>query len=222
MAKEDLSKKYGVKPISADQGGAPILLKQRSYDKDLKKIESGLKRPRPMFYCVATPPKGIAKFWVFHYTPPAFEDSESTDYQNMKAKYLERPAKQFSCGGDRTLKMSLLLNEFGRHENDEVPIGDVEKSISWLRTMKSPIVWDGSVRKPPILLFVWGSMSPLTVVIKDMSVKRTMFDPQTKLAVRATVDLTLIEVTRSIGLAPIEKKQTSGVAEFPEGMGDGE
>ncbi|MEW6556033.1 MAG: hypothetical protein AB1349_01610 [Elusimicrobiota bacterium] len=136
----------------------------------------------------------LSDFLIFHYNPPEFSDAETAEYSDGETKGLARPIKQYTRGGDRTVSFQLFFNTFGRKRNDPYQ-KTVEESIKWLREVKSPVVQSTSTggKVPPRLYFIWGQLPPFRCILTSMNVVRTVFDPKTKEALRATADITLIE-----------------------------
>ncbi len=143
------------------------------------------------------------EFLTFIYNPPDLRTNENTKWGQVEIPGAANAYYQFITGGETTIPLSILLNEYGegkRYRKDYV-----ENSIKFLRDAMTPrkIEFGGEeggriIRQAPdVLRFFWGmirfgEVAPgISVVINGMEVDRSMFRGEDGMAIRAVVELEL-------------------------------
>lgn len=128
---------------------------------------------------------------TFDYAPEEFTDSKETEWKAEGVNVgVERP--EFETSKGRTIAMTLFLNDWGEDPGHKVDPRTVEEKISWLRARQVPV--PGSLAGkgyPPVLAFVWREV--FKCVLTRVDVTRLKLDPNTLSAIRANVDIELLE-----------------------------
>lgn len=139
------------------------------------------------------PALNLGEFIEFEYAPEEFTDSKSAGYEEKGKKVCTLHPK-FEKGGNRKISMTLFLNDWARSQNKN-PRHDeksVEQKIEWLQRCLCP--HKGSIAgstSPPVLGLVWREL--FKCVLTSISVKRIKLDPMGLGAIRANVDIELME-----------------------------
>jgi len=131
---------------------------------------------------------------IFHYNPTEIIDNKSVDYSDEEVDGVNVPSAVYSKGSPRIMPMTLFFNQFGQGAK---PIDlSVEDSIAWLRASMEPTGQSTNPEEfetaPPILELVWREV--FTCVLTRCDVTRTIMNPSSMNAVRATVEIELREV----------------------------
>jgi len=188
--------------------------------------------PRPRYVLINE--GNLTDYLRFHYNPTDWDDTQSAIYDDTKTPGTLRGIKQYKGGGDRIFPLKLFLADTvsGRSKGDvvkssqtpqaEAGTTETEAAIHWLQSHMQPLKnsASGVGKIPPTLLFVPGGSGVFRVVIVELRVKRTFFDPRLRMALRADVDLTLQEVMDTIE-AKEEEENTQGLfSGFPDLSGE--
>lgn len=134
---------------------------------------------------------GFGSFLEFDYTPDEFSDTKASDWEEDGKKVcVTRPKFKGSHG--RKIGFTLFLNDWGEEPGHKTSNMGCEQAIEWLRTKqcvsKQSIAGGES---PPVLAFVWREVFKCVLVKADVT--RVKLDPQTLDAIRANVDIELME-----------------------------
>jgi len=178
--------------------------------------------PRPRYVLINE--GNLSDFLRFHYNPTDWDDAQSAIYDDAKTPGTLRGIKQYKGGGDRVFPLKLFLADTisGRSKGDvvkssqtpqaEAGTTETEAAINWLQSHMQPLKnsASGVGKIPPTLLFVPGGSGVFRVVITELRVKRTFFDPQLRMALRADVELTLQEVVDTVE-AKEAQENTQGI-----------
>lgn len=131
----------------------------------------------------------------FHFNPSEWQDDMAAEYGEGGGQGNPRPIPAYNGGAARLFKMNLLFNDFG-DRTGVVHGKTTEEAIAFLQRKMEPEVESpsGVGKVPATMLFVPGQIGVFRVVVRSANVKRIAFDPYTKKALRAFVDLVLEEV----------------------------
>lgn len=176
--------------------------------------------PRPRYVLINE--GNLSDYLRFHYNPADWDDTQSAIYDDSKTPGTLRGVKQYKGGGDRIFPLKLFFADSisGRSkgdvvkssQNQQVESGttETEAAINWLQSHMKPTKnsASGVGKIPPTLLFVPGGSGVFRVVITELRVKRTFFDPKLRMALRADVNLTLQEV-----IDTVEEKEADAQSE---------
>lgn len=138
------------------------------------------------------------------FNPSEYNISENVNYAEKNIPGTAGPITQFVSGASATLNLSLIFDTFDTPENgvrESRQNGDLASQkahtptdVSKLtRRVAELVAIDGSLHRPPMVTFAWGSLS-FQGVVSDIKQTYTMFMPS-GMPVRARVELTLKSVT---------------------------
>ena len=138
------------------------------------------------------------------FNPSEYNISENVNYAEKNIPGTAGPITQFVSGASATLSLSLTFDTFDTPENgvrESQQNGDLTSQkahtptdVSKLtRRVAELVAIDGSLHRPPMVTFAWGSLS-FQGVVTDIKQTYTMFMPS-GMPVRARVELTLKSVT---------------------------
>ena len=138
------------------------------------------------------------------FNPSEYNISENVNYAEKNIPGTAGPITQFVSGASATLNLSLIFDTFDTPENgvrESQQNGDLTSQkahtptdVSKLtRRVAELVAIDGSLHRPPMVTFAWGSLS-FQGVVTDIKQTYTMFMPS-GMPVRARVELTLKSVT---------------------------
>src|SRR5262245_48492110 len=126
------------------------------------------------------------------FNPEEYTVQRDVNYAQSTIPGLGAPLVQFVAGNMQTLEMELFLDTYEEHREGSVVLNragqdvrDLTKRITGLMQI------DGRTHAPPVLLFVWGSLS-FTCVLARATQRFTMFLGDGK-PVRATLQVTFNE-----------------------------
>ncbi len=115
------------------------------------------------------------------FNPTEYSLDKSNEFANINIPGLESPLLQFVRGGLQTLSMDLFFDTWEEKKDVRTYTDRVVKLLKI----------DASLHAPPILKFLWGSLSFICVLSK-VTQKFTMFGTDGK-PVRATLSVTFNE-----------------------------
>jgi nucleoid-associated protein YgaU len=126
------------------------------------------------------------------FNPEEYTVQRDVNYAQSTIPGLGAPLIQFVAGNMQTLEMELFLDTYEEHREGSVVLNqaggdvrDLTKRITGLMSI------DGTTHAPPVLLFVWGSLS-FTCVLARATQRFTMFLGDGT-PVRATLQVTFNE-----------------------------
>jgi hypothetical protein len=141
---------------------------------------------------------------VFHYNPPSYIYRKKVNYAAVEVPGANDPIIQFSCGGLKTIPLELLLNEWGEEFAGvsstvlpESERGRVERDIDWLEKhseLAGPSIDDYRRLQ---LLFCWGSLPPVPVVISSLEIEREFHERDSLKCLRGYARLELSRLNLS-------------------------
>lgn len=148
--------------------------------------------------------EGSSETFAVQFNPAEYNISESVNYAEKNIPGTAGPITQFVSGASSSLSLSLTFDTF------DTPAGGVRESqanteltrqkanqptdVSQLtRRLANLVAIEGSLHRPPMVTFAWGSLS-FKGVVTDLKQTFTMFLPS-GMPVRARVELTLKSVT---------------------------
>ena len=148
--------------------------------------------------------EGSSETFPVQFNPAEYNISESVNYAEKNVPGTAGPITQFVSGASATLSLSLTFDTFDTPENgvrESQQNGDLTSQkahtptdVSKLtRRVAELVAIDGSLHRPPMVTFAWGSLS-FQGVVTDIKQTYTMFMPS-GMPVRARVELTLKSVT---------------------------
>lgn len=148
--------------------------------------------------------EGASETFSVQFNPAEYNISESVNYAEKSIPGTAGPITQFVSGASASLSLSLTFDTFdtpasGVREsqaNTELTRQKAHKptDVSHLtRRLANLVAIDGSLHRPPMVTFSWGSLS-FKGVVTDLKQTFTMFLPS-GMPVRARVELTLKSVT---------------------------
>ena len=148
--------------------------------------------------------EGSSETFSVQFNPSEYNISENVNYAEKNIPGTAGPITQFVSGAAATLSLSLTFDTFDTPENgvrESQQNGDLTSQkahtptdVSKLtRRVAELVAIDGSLHRPPMVTFAWGSLS-FQGVVTDIKQTYTMFMPS-GMPVRARVELTLKSVT---------------------------
>lgn len=148
--------------------------------------------------------EGTSESFPVQFNPAEYNISESVNYAEKNIPGTAGPITQFVSGASATLNLSLTFDTFDTPENGVREIqrnGELTAQkphtptdVSRLtRRVANLVAIEGSLHRPPMVTFAWGSLS-FKGVVTDIKQTYTMFMPS-GMPVRARVELTLKSVT---------------------------
>lgn len=139
------------------------------------------------------------------FNPAEYSINRDVTYAQTAIPGLSAPLTQFIAGNAQTLEMELFIDTYEAHTNAGASINaagdDVRVQVARLTDL---MAIDSSTHAPPVLLFVWGSLS-FTCVLARASQRFTMFLADGT-PVRATLQVTFNEY-RNVELEAKEVKR---------------
>ena len=118
------------------------------------------------------------------FNPSEYSMEKSNEFANINIPGLESPLLQFVRGGLETLTMDLFFDTYTYEKSIDVRKTYTDKIANLLKI-------DPTIHAPPVLQFVWGSLT-FTGVLSRVSKKFTMFSSDGT-PVRATLSVTFNE-----------------------------
>lgn len=126
------------------------------------------------------------------FNPEEYTVQRDVNYAQSAIPGLGAPLLQFVAGNLQTLEMELFLDTYEAHQEGSAVLNEAGSDVRELtRKVTDLMSIDGTTHAPPVLLFVWGSLS-FTCVLARASQKFTMFLGDGT-PVRATVQVTFNE-----------------------------
>jgi hypothetical protein len=130
------------------------------------------------------------------FNPAEYSLAEGADYENIPRQNSDSPVINFKGGKQPNLKMSLYFNSYEPSSTviDSSEEKDVSEQVEKLAKLRQI---DGTVHRPPLVAFVWGSLKFIGFV-KSVTATYTMFAKSGK-PLRAKVDVEFIGVPNEDG-----------------------
>lgn len=126
------------------------------------------------------------------FNPEEYTVQRDVNYAQSAIPGLGAPLLQFVAGNVQTLEMEFFLDTYEAHQEGSTALNEAGSDVRELtRKVTDLMSVDGTTHAPPVLLFVWGSLS-FTCVLARASQKFTMFLGDGT-PVRATVQVTFNE-----------------------------
>jgi nucleoid-associated protein YgaU len=128
------------------------------------------------------------------FNPEEYSVQRDVNYAQSTIPGLGAPLLQFVAGNMQTLEMELFLDTYEAHSEGSAVLNEAGSDVRDLtRKVTDLMSIDGTTHAPPVLLFVWGSLS-FTCVLARATQKFTMFLGDGT-PVRATLQVTFNEFT---------------------------
>lgn len=136
---------------------------------------------------------------VFEYAPEEFSEGIDVSWE-FKGSHVRAMHPKYKNTAGRVISMTLFLNDWGEDPAHMVQNMTVEERIDWLRSrcyrpdQADPaykISQLSGPKSPPVMGLVWNQL--FLCVIKSVKVTRLKLDPTSLDAIRANVDLELVE-----------------------------
>jgi nucleoid-associated protein YgaU len=126
------------------------------------------------------------------FNPEEYTVQRDVNYAQSTIPGLGAPLIQFVAGNMKTLEMELFLDTYEEHREGSVVLNQAGQDVRELtRKITDLMSIDGTTHAPPVLLFVWGSLS-FTCVLARASQRFIMFLGDGT-PVRATLQVTFNE-----------------------------
>jgi hypothetical protein len=126
------------------------------------------------------------------FNPEEYTVQRDVNYAQSTIPGLGAPLIQFVAGNMQTLEMELFLDTYEEHREGSVVLNRAGQDVRDLTKRVSGLMQiDGTTHAPPVLLFVWGSLS-FTCVLARATQRFTMFLGDGT-PVRATLQVTFNE-----------------------------
>ena len=148
--------------------------------------------------------EGKSETFSVQFNPSEYNISENVNYSEKNIPGTAGPITQFVSGASATLSLSLTFDTYDTPASGVRETGSKTEltqqkarqpsDVSQLtRRVANLVAIDGSLHRPPMVTFAWGSLS-FQGVVTDIKQTYTMFMPS-GMPVRARVELTLKSVT---------------------------
>lgn len=103
----------------------------------------------------------------FIYNPSSFSTDRGTTFMEVSSPGSSYPHFQYASGGGKTISVDLFL--------DDISKGDTKGYITFLEQLCPEEASNSSFKKPPQILFAFGSFMEKCVVT-DLKIEYTSFD----------------------------------------------
>jgi len=142
------------------------------------------------------------------FNPAEYTLKRDVSYARAAVPGLSAPLVQFVHGNQQTLDMELLVDTYEEHRDGDRVINRAGDDVRTLtRKVTDLMKIDPGLHAPPVVLFVWGSLS-FTCVLTSVTQKFTMFLP-TGIPVRARLEVSFAEFLNAELEAKEVKRETS-------------
>lgn len=139
------------------------------------------------------------------FNPEEYTVNREINYAQSTIPGLSAPLIQFVSGNMQTLEMELFLDTYEAHGEGARVLNQARSDVRELTSAVTGLMSiDPGTHAPPVLLFLWGSLS-FTCVLARASQRFTMFLPD-GIPVRATLQVTFNEF-RNLDLEAKEVKR---------------
>lgn len=139
------------------------------------------------------------------FNPEEYTVNKDINYAQLAVPGLSSPIIQFVHGNARTLEMELFLDTYEEHRQGNRVLNQAGEDVRNLTTKVTGLMdIDPTTHAPPVLLFVWSSLS-FTCVLARASQRFVMFKPDGT-PVRARLQVTFNEF-RNVDLEAKEIKR---------------
>ena len=139
------------------------------------------------------------------FNPEEYTVNRDVNYAQTTIPGLSAPLIQFVSGNMQTLEMELFLDTYEEHRSGSSVLNRAGSDVRELTSRVTELMSiNGSTHAPPVLLFVWASLS-FTCVLARASQRFTMFLPDGT-PVRASLQVTFNEF-RNVDLEAKEVKR---------------
>jgi Contractile injection system tube protein/LysM domain len=142
------------------------------------------------------------------FNPEEYTVNADVTYAQAALPGLGAPLLQFVHGNMKTLEMELLVDSYEEHRDGSRLLNNAGDDVRTLtRQITDLLTIDASLHAPPILVFVWGSLS-FTCVLAKATQRFIMFRPD-GVPVRARLQVTFNEFTNLEYEAKERKRETA-------------
>ncbi|MBX9895602.1 MAG: LysM peptidoglycan-binding domain-containing protein [Nitrosomonas sp.] len=142
------------------------------------------------------------------FNPEEYSLNRDINYAQIAVPGLSSPILQFVHGNMQTLEMELFLDTYEEHRNSNSilnsPGSDVRELVKQITDLMNI---EPSIHAPPVLLFLWGSLS-FTCVLARANQRYIMFNSN-GVPVRARVQVTFNEFRNAELEAKEVKRETA-------------
>lgn len=154
------------------------------------------------------------------FNPEEYTVNQDINFAQNAVPGLSAPIIQFVSGNMQTLEMELLIDTYEAHKESNVIINQAGEDVRNLtRKITDFMNIEPSTHAPPVLLFIWGSLS-FTCVLARASQRYIMFLPDGT-PIRARLQVTFNEF-RNVDMEAKEiKRETADFTKRYE-VGEGE
>jgi hypothetical protein len=154
------------------------------------------------------------------FNPEEYTVNADVTYAQAALPGLGAPLLQFVHGNMKTLEMELLVDSYEEHRDGSRLLNNAGDDVRTLtRKITDLLTIDASLHAPPILVFVWGSLS-FTCVLAKATQRFIMFRPD-GVPVRARLQVTFNEFTNLEYEAKERKRETADFSKVHV-VGEGE
>ena len=149
------------------------------------------------------------------FNPEEYTVQRDVNYAQSTIPGLGAPLLQFVAGNMQTLEMELFLDTYEAHGEGSAVLNEAGSDVRELtRKVTDLMSIDGTTHAPPVLLFVWGSLS-ITCVLARATQRFTMFLADGT-PVRATLQVSFSEITNADLEAREVKRETADYSKIWE------
>ncbi|MBD2089956.1 LysM peptidoglycan-binding domain-containing protein [Microcoleus sp. FACHB-1515] len=147
------------------------------------------------------------------FNPEEYTVNKDNNFAQIAVPGLRSPLLQFVHGNLKTLEMELLVDTYEAHRTGNKPVNQAHQDVrDMTRKITHLLDINPQTHAPPVLLFVWGSLT-FRCVLARVSEKFIMFLP-TGIPVRARLQVTFNEFTNAEFEAKEVKRETADYSQF--------
>ena len=126
---------------------------------------------------------------IFQHNPEEITDEQETGWNSIKVQGMSHPRKQWTSGGDRTVRFTLRFYRDSFNENE------VSQAINWIQSLQLPEYQGNKLKDSPHrCLFLFGTLYNMTCIVNKASARYyELFSPATLQPVFADVQVELVQ-----------------------------